>query len=186
MFVLRILGAFLLLVTLSACATAPAHRGVYPVATKGEYLLDSGDTLRITVYGDQTLTNVYRLDDQGEIAFPLVGPIMARGLTTKATAAKIAAALADGYIRKPDVSVEIAEYRPFFIQGAVLTSGKYSYVDGLTVRAAISMAGGFTEVANRDRVLVYRKQGGQIIKGWVDLDFPVYPDDTIVIQERWL
>ncbi len=109
------------------------------------------------------------------IAFPLVGPVQVRGKTTRWPPPRIAAALANGYMRNPDVAVEIETYRPFFIQGAVKNGGQFPYVYGMTVRAAISTAGGFTDTADRSRVIIYRQQGKEMVKGAVDLDFPIYP-----------
>lgn len=175
--------AISLLPLLSACAsTRPA---TYLVETKGPYQLDTGDTVRVSVYGDEDLTDIYRIDDSGAIAFPLVGPVQVRGSTTKAAAGRLAAALANGYMRNPDVAVEVAEYRPFFIQGEVKNAGQFQYVYGMTVRSAISTSGGFSETADRDRAVVYRRQGDQMVKGTVDLDFPLFPGDTVVILERW-
>ncbi len=172
-----------LMLPLAACAsTRPA---TYLVETKGPYQLDTGDSVRVTVYGDDELSDTYGVDDSGAIAFPLVGPVPVRGVTTKVAAGRLAAALANGYMRNPDVAVEIAEARPFFIQGEVTTSGQFAYVYGMTVRAAISTAGGFTDTADRNRAVVYRRQGDQMVKGTVDLDFPIYPGDTVVILERW-
>jgi polysaccharide export outer membrane protein len=174
----------LLLVPLAGCAlnTRPS---TYLVETKGPYALDTGDVVRITVYGEAELTKTYKVEDGGAISVPLVGAIQVRGLTTQLTAAAITAALADGYIREPSVAVEIETYRPFFIQGAVKTGGQFPYVYGMTVRAAISTAGGFSDTADRGRAIVYRRQGKEMVKGGVGLDFPIYPGDTVVISERW-
>jgi polysaccharide biosynthesis/export protein len=174
-----------LLLPLAACAIN-ARPATYLVEPTGPYALDTGDALRVTVYGDADLTATYRVDDAGAVAFPLVGPVQVRGETTKVAAARIASALANGYMRNPDVAVEVETYRPFFIQGEVNDSGQFTYVFGMTVRAAISTAGGFTDTANRNSALIYRKQGGQMVKGKVGLDFPIYPGDTVVILERWL
>lgn len=177
------LFCLVLMLPLAACATT--RPATYLVETKGPYQLDTGDAVRVTVYGDAELTGTYRVDDSGAVAFPLVGPVQVRGATTKVAASSIAAALANGYMRNPDVAVEVAEYRPFFIQGEVGEAGQFPYVFGMTVRAAISTAGGFTDTANRQSAVVYRRQGGQMVKGNVDLDFPIFPGDTIVIPERW-
>lgn len=171
--------------TLAACASTGAP-GTYLVQTKGPYLLDTGDVVRILVYGDADISKTYKVDDGGAIMFPLVGPVEVRGATTQMAAASIAQALADGYMRNPDVAVEIDTYRPFFIQGAVRNAGQFAYVYGMTVRAAISTAGGYSETADRTRAVIYRRQGKQMVKGTVSLDFPIYPSDTIVIGERWL
>lgn len=175
--------ALLMLPLLAACAsTRPA---TYLVDTKGPYQLDTGDAVRVTVYGDEQLTDTYRIDDSGAIAFPLVGPVQVRGLTTAMASANLAGALANGYMRNPNVAVEVAEYRPFFIQGEIQNAGQFPYVFGMTVRAAISTSGGFTDTADRNRAVVYRRQGNEMVKGTVDLDFPIYPGDTVVILERW-
>lgn len=175
--------ALALLQPLAGCSTTGS--ATYLVETKGPYQLDTGDAVKVTVYGDGDLSDTYRIDDSGAIAFPLVGPVQVRGATTKVAAGRLAAALANGYMRNPDVAVEVAEYRPFFIQGEVKNAGQFQYVYGMTVRAAISTSGGFSETADRNRAVVYRRQGEQMVKGTVDLDFPIYPGDTVVILERW-
>jgi polysaccharide export outer membrane protein len=174
----------LMLIPLAGCALN-MRPSTYLVQTKGPYALDTGDVVRVTVYGEAEMTKSYRVDDGGAISLPLVGSVQVRGMTTQMTAASITAALADGYIREPSVAVEIETYRPFFIQGAVKSAGQFSYVYGMTVRAAISTAGGFSDTADRTRALIYRRQGEEMAKGTVDLDFPIYPGDTVVISERW-
>jgi len=179
----KVLLAFAFATVLAACSGG--LHNAYNVATGGPYLLDTGDVVRVTVYGEPDLTNSYRVDDRGYISFPLTGPIAVRGATTQAAASRLTAALADGFLRNPNVSVEVSEYRPFFIQGDVTAPGQYPFVYGMTARAAISRAGGFTDTANRDRVVVYRPMGKQMVKGHVDLDFPINPGDTIVVEDRW-
>jgi len=175
--------ALCLVLTLPGCAST--RPGTYLVETRGPYQLDTGDVVRVSVYGDAELSKTYRVDDNGAIAFPLVGPVKVRGETTARAAARLAAALANGFMRSPDVAVEVEQYRPFFIQGEVGTSGQFPYVYGMTVRAAISTAGGFSDTADRSRAIVYRRQANEMAKGVVDLDFPIYPGDTIVVEERW-
>ncbi len=178
----RLLPVLTLALLLSGCATRPA---TYTVDAQGPYQLDTGDMVRVTVYGDPELSSTYRVDDTGSIAFPLVGPVPVRGTTANGAADRLAAALANGYMRNPDVVVEVAESRPFFIQGAIGNAGQFPYVYGMTVRAAISTAGGFADTADRNRAVVYRRQGSQMVKTMVDLDHPIRPGDTIVVLERW-
>lgn len=173
-----------LALAVSGCAINP-RPATYPVEVKGPYTLDTGDVVRVKVYGDEALSTTYKVEDNGSVAFPLVGAVQVRGSTTQGAAAKLAAALANGYMRNPDVAVEIAEYRPFFIQGAVRNGGQFPYVYGMTVRAAISTAGGFADTADRSKALLYRRAGGEMMKGAVELDFPIFPGDTIVVSERW-
>jgi polysaccharide export outer membrane protein len=175
--------AVLFALVLAGCTTT--RPATYLVGTKGPYQLDTGDVVRVTVYGDAELSKTYKVDDNGAVAFPLVGPVPVRGGTTEDAARRLAQALANGYMRNPDVAVEIDQYRPFFIQGEIKTAGQFPYVYGMTVRAAISTAGGYSETADRDRAVVYRRNGSEMVKNTVDLDFPIYPGDTIVVQERW-
>lgn len=182
---MRIARWFLLLLPLLLAGCAHGRPATYLVEQTGPYMLDSGDVLRVTVYGDTDMTNTYRIDDSGAIAMPLIGSVPARGKTTDMVASGITGALANGFMRSPNVAVEVAEYRPYFIQGAVRNSGQFTYVYGMTVRAAISTAGGHTETANRDTAVIYRRQGAEMAKGSVGLDFPILPGDTIVISERW-
>jgi polysaccharide export outer membrane protein len=81
--------------------------------------------------------------------------------------------------------VEVEQYRPFFIQGEISNAGQFPYVYGMTVRAAISTAGGYTETADRNRVMIYRRKGAEMVQGPVNLDFPIAPGDTVVVPERW-
>jgi len=175
----------LLLLPLAACAVSVAP-ATYPVDVKGPYTLDTGDVVRVSVYGEAELTKSYVVDDGGAISVPLIGSVKVRGKTTQATANAIKAALANGYIRQPSVAVEMETYRPFFIEGAVTNAGQFPYVYGMTVRAAIATAGGYTATASRKDAIVYRRKGGEMGKASVDLDFPIFPGDTIVVPERWL
>jgi polysaccharide export outer membrane protein len=175
----------MLLLPLAACSLS-GKTTTYSLEPREAYTLGGGDVLRVMVYGDDTVTGTYKIDDAGTVSMPLVGLLPMSGKTIAQAAATIAAALADGFVRNPDVAVEIETYRPFFIQGAVKTGGQFTYVSGMTVRAAVSTAGGYSDTANRFRATIYRKVGDQMRKSTVDLDFPIYPGDTIVIAERWL
>jgi polysaccharide export outer membrane protein len=175
--------ALTLLMPLAGCTTT--RPATYFVEPTGPYTLDTGDLVRVTVYGDQELSNSYRVGDNGTISFPLVGQVQVRGQTTTVAASRLAGALANGYLRNPNVAIEVAEYRPFFIQGAVRTSGQFSYVPNMTARAAISTAGGYTDTADRNQVTVYRRQGDEMVRGSVNLDLPLVPGDTVVVSERW-
>lgn len=174
----------LLVVVLSGCAMNRV--AAYKVEAPHEYTLDTGDIVRITVYGDETLTNNYTVTDKGTIAFPLIGQVAVRGQAITAIERVITQRLADGYMISPKVSVEISTYRPFFIEGAVAHAGQFPYVYGMTARAAIATAGGFAEYADRGRVNVYRRVGKAMTKQTIGLDQPIRPGDTVVVLERWL
>jgi len=158
----------------------------YPVEAQGPYTLDTGDVVRVTVYGEPELSREYHVDDTGAISLPLVGSIPVRGETTRKVADAVTAALADGYLRDPSVAVEIDEYRPFFIQGAVRHAGQFPYVYGMTARAAISTAGGLSDTADPTRAIIYRRQGNQMVRSAIALDSPIHPGDTVVVPDQSL
>lgn len=174
----------LLLLVLSGCAMnkVTAYRADMP----SEYALDTGDVVRVTVYGDDTLTNTYAVTDKGTINLPLAGQVMVRGQTVSAAERMITKLLADGYMISPKVSVEVSTYRPFFIDGEVTNGGQYPYVYGMTARAAIATSGGFTEFADRGHVTIYRRVGKAMTKQSAGLDTVILPGDSLVISERWL
>ena len=161
---------------------------VVPVAATfedGPYTLDSGDKLRIVVFGQDTLSNNYTVDAQGAVSLPLVGAVEARGLTTSQLGSTIAARLRSGYVRDPSVAVEIETYRPFFVLGEVTFPGQYPYVPNMTVENAIAIAGGFTPRASKDKVTITRKVQGVPARFALPLRHPLRPGDTIQVSERW-
>lgn len=174
----------LMALVVSACASYKPLDPAFHKALSEPYRLDSGDVLRVTVFGQPELTNTYTVDKAGHIAFPLVGSIGARGVTPKAMEGRISNGLKRGFLRDPDVSVEIATYRPFFILGEVGTSGQYVYVPGMTVQNAIAIAGGFSARAEQADVDITRHINGEIITGRVPISDPILPGDTIAIRER--
>jgi polysaccharide export outer membrane protein len=115
---------------------------------------------------------------------PLIGVIPARGRTTAEVEASIAAALRDGYLRSPDVSVEVDRYRPYYAMGEVGAAGQYPYVPGMTVQQAIATAGGFTARADKLSFQVTRSYGGQVETARLTLSDPIWPGDTIYVRER--
>lgn len=118
------------------------------------------------------------------MAFPLVGSIAARGHTAKEMEGEIAGKLRQGYLRDPDVSVEIDRYRPIFVMGEVGAAGQYSFVPGLTIQKAIAIAGGYSPRANQANVDVTRDINGKVITGRVATSDPLLPGDTIYVRER--
>ena len=161
---------------------------VVPVAATfddGPYTLDSGDKLRIVVFGQDALSNNYTVDAAGQVTLPLVGAVEARGLTTAQLGNAIAGRLKSGFVRDPSVAVEIETYRPFFVLGEVTYPGQYPYVPNMTVENAIAIAGGFTPRATRDKVTITRKVQGAPARYTLPLRDPLRPGDTIEVSERW-
>jgi polysaccharide export outer membrane protein len=156
-----------------------------PALLEGAYTLDSGDRLRIVVFGQEGLTNSYAVDASGHIAMPLIGSVLARGLTTDELSRRIADKLRQGFIREPHVAVEIEAYRPFFILGEVTQPGQYPYVANMTVETAVAIAGGFAPRAFRQTAIVTRFVNGEQMRMTVPITCPIRPGDTVNVQERW-
>ena len=163
----------------AALLPGPAPGGDEP------YTLDSGDRLRIVVFGQEGLTSTYIVDATGKISMPLIGAVNARGCTTTQLARLIADRLRNGYVREPHVAVEVEIYRPFFILGEVIAPGLYPYVPNMTVETAVAIAGGFTPRAYRYDAEISRSQSGVTARQKVPLIAPVRPGDTITVSERW-
>jgi len=155
------------------------------VAAERPYTLDAGDKLRVVVFGQDGISNTYVVDAGGKVNLPLIGAVMARGLTNQQLAGTIGSRLKQGYVREPHVSVEVETYRPFFILGEVTTPGQYPYVANLTAEMAIAIAGGFAPRAQKKTVELTRRASGQQTHTEVPLDYPVRPGDTILVKERW-
>ncbi len=154
-------------------------------APEGAYELDSGDKLRITVFGQETLSRLYTVDASGYIAMPLIGTIRARGLSTVTLSKRITALLNQDVLKDAEVTVEVETYRPFFILGEVRQPGQFAFVPDMTVETAVAIAGGFTERANEGRVRLTRRMGPDQVTMVVSPLVPVLPGDTIYILERF-
>lgn len=181
---LSALAALLAAAVISGCSGYRPAPAAFHEAINQPYRLGAGDRVRVTVFEQESLTNTYSVDQSGYIAFPLVGAIAARGHTAQQVEGQIASRLREGYLRDPDVTVEVDRYRPVFVMGEVGAAGQYSYVPGMTVYKAVAMAGGFTARANQGNVDVNRDVNGQVMTGRVLTSDPLLPGDTIYVRER--
>jgi len=168
----------------SAAMAAPPPVAYAPAA-QPSYTLDSGDRLRVVVFGQEGLTNSFVVDASGQIAMPLIGTVSARGLTTDQLSARISEALRQGFVREPHVAVEVEAYRPFFILGEVAAPGQYPYTPNMTVETAVAIAGGFGPRALHNPVIVSRNGNGQVFRIEAPITTQIRPGDTVRVQERW-
>ncbi|HEV7259331.1 MAG TPA: polysaccharide biosynthesis/export family protein [Bosea sp. (in: a-proteobacteria)] len=183
----RRLASLALAVAMTAGACAPRYApSDYALAQpSGPYRLASGDRLRIIVFGQDNLSNIYAVDASGRISMPLIDAVEAQGRTTQQLEKAIEGRLRAGFLREPKVSVEVDTYRPFFVLGEVTNSGQFAFVPGMTVQTAVAIAGGFTPRGQRSYAEVTRQVEGQLVTASVPITYPVQPGDTIVIKERW-
>ncbi|NJR77700.1 polysaccharide biosynthesis/export family protein [Sphingomonas corticis] len=148
------------------------------------YRLAADDKLKISVFGEEGLSGDYTIGSDGNLAYPLLGSIPAKGLTLAELTQRITAGLASS-IQAPRVSVDVTQYRPFFILGEVNRPGQYPYRTGMTLNSAVATAGGFTYRANQKQVLI--QHFGEAGERRYDLtaDLPVLPGDTVRVRERF-
>jgi len=110
--------------------------------------------------------------------------VPARGRTLQELEGQLAAKLQQGFLRSPDISIEVDRYRSIFVMGEVGQSGQYAYVPGMTVQTAIAVAGGYSSRANQANADVTRKINGESMTGRVLISDPVLAGDTIYVRER--
>jgi len=149
------------------------------------YQLGAGDQIRVTVYGEEDLSGEFEIDGTGTISLPLVGSVVIGGNKVSDAEARIVALLVDGYLVTPRVSIEVLNYRPFYIIGEVKQPGSYPYVSGMTVLNAIALGSGFTYRASEKKVEITRRIDGKESKISVAVTAQVFPGDIIRVAERF-
>lgn len=149
-----------------------------------DYRLGSGDLIKIYVLNEENLSMEARLSDAGTISFPFLGEIHALGRTVGELEAQITQGLKGPYLVDPKVNVSVVEYRRFFIGGEVKAPGGYPFQPGLTVQKAVALAGGFTERASSDIVVIHEDDPTHTPKR-VDLNFIIHPGDILTVEESF-
>lgn len=150
------------------------------------YRLGSGDVITVQVLGEDDLKRErIRLSDAATISYPILGEIRLFGKTVGELETLIRNGLKDRYLLNPQVTVTIVEYRNFFINGQVEKPGGYPYMPGLTVRKAVSLAGGFKERASKEKIFVIREDDRTQTAQRVDQNATVNPGDIITVEESF-
>jgi protein involved in polysaccharide export with SLBB domain len=150
------------------------------------YKLGAGDLITVRVLGEDDLKREkVRLSDAATLSFPVLGEIRVKGMTVGALEEYIRKGLKGRYLLDPQVTVSIDEYRNFFVNGEVEKPGGYPFSPGLTVRKAVSVAGGFKERAAREKVSIIRDDDTTQTPKKVDLNAPVYPGDILTVEQSF-
>ena len=148
------------------------------------YRLGSGDKLKITIFNQDDLNGEYTIDGAGNFSLPLIGTIAAKNLTLAEVEEKLKDALSPDYLLNPKVSIQVLNYRPFYILGEVEKPDSYPYVSGMTYLNAVAIAGGFTYRAKEDYVYVVHSNDPKREEVKTKIDMPVMPGDIIRVDER--
>lgn len=168
------------------------------VSANGDYVLHSGDTIEMVVYREQDLGIRSKIGKDGLVQFPLLGEIKLGGLTVRSATSLIRQRYNADYLVEPQIYLNVSSYNPrrFTIIGQVVRPGTYEFAgsESLGLLEAVGMAGGFTRIADRGRILVKRREGDLVHTVKVNakklsdagLDrFELLPGDVINVGESW-
>jgi len=155
------------------------------------YLIGPSDQLEISVWGEEGLSRSVSVRSDGFISLPLIGDIAASGKTPPQLQKDIEASLTK-YVKDPRCAVIVLEPRSkrFYIEGQINSPGQFLLDSALTFTQAISMAGGFTEWADKSSIIILRTEDGKAVRIEVNFkkiiqgkmaDIPIRPGDTIIV-----
>jgi polysaccharide biosynthesis/export protein len=187
----RLLGAAIAAAALVAGCADPGLMSGPQFATHGGkvssqriYHLGVGDKLKVAVFGEENLSGQFEVNALGQISMPLIGEMPAKGLAIHEFRQNIARKLSEGYLKNPKVNVEMTNYRPIFVQGEVKNAGQFEFKNGLSLRDAIAMAGGYTYRAQQNYLYIGR-EGEPDVAVKTPADLPILPGDNIRVPERF-
>ncbi len=165
----------------------PIESEIYtPRVGQGGTSLAAGDTINLTVYGEEELSGEYLLDNRGSITVPLIGVVQAAGLSKTELQDVIAEALkTEQFLEKPYVTVTATRLQPFYILGEVRTPGRYDYEPTLDVFKAIALAGGYTPRAAKSKIIITRLRDGQKTRFYAVENTDLLPGDSILVKQRF-
>lgn len=179
--------AVILLLGLAGCVT-PAAQRAEEVSTRAQftpatYQLGVGDRVRVDIFREADLSGEAIVESSGNINYPLIGNVPAVGLTVAALEQDLTARLRAGYLREPQVRVSVVRYRSIFVSGAVRNTGDFPFSEGLNVEKALALASGMTPLGSARRIFVLREGAPATARERVGLDAPLYPGDTVYVEE---
>ncbi len=154
-------------------------------AGSADYRLGPGDLLRVVVFGHEDLSGEFEVKGSGHVSLPLIREVQAEGLTLREFEQAVINSLTPDFLVNPRVSVDVLNYRPFYIIGEVKRPGSYPYVNGMTVVNAIALAGGYTYRARENEVLITRTREDANKQEPADHQTVVLPGDVIEVPERF-
>lgn len=157
----------------------PTQTATPPQADEiANYVVGPQDVLTVTVFNEPQLSGRFRVENDGQFSFPFVGRIRAGGTTLREIGETIRGKLADGYLKDPQVTVEVEQFRSqsVFVMGEVRTPGKYTLTGAVTLIEALAQAGSTTSAAGNEVLILHPKEA---TKG-----APTLPEDGDADVER--
>ena len=192
---LLLLSSSILLAGCPAARTASASVGASPAISAEDTSLGSGDVFLVTVFGEKDLSGRFLVSSDGTVEFPLVGTLAVQGKTPPQVGALIKRKLGDGYLKNPHVSIFVEAYnsKKISVFGQVRKPGTFNYVNNMSVIEAVSIAGGFTPLASKNKVTVTRAKAGKSVRITLAVEdigegtatnYLLRPGDIVFIPER--
>lgn len=179
---MRVFGlAFFLL--LSACATTAGND--LPTVDQVEYRIGAGDVIALNVFREETLSGDFQVSEAGVISMPLVGDIQAAGKTIPQFRADLTELLGSEFVRDPNVTVSVTNYRPVYVLGEVQSPGEFEYTENMTVFALVAKAGGFTYRADQSVVMIRHEDEAEERAYRLTSGGAVLPGDTVRFVARY-
>lgn len=177
-YLVHLFSSMALLAVLTNCLSA---QNVYAQSVDDQdYILNTGDTIKIDVYREDDLSMQVLLNQAGQFSYPYLGMISASSKTAEQLAEELEQRLKGDYLIFPEVNISIVQYRNYYIGGEVRSPGGYPYTPGLTVKQAIVIAGGETEWASSSRYRIQRESSPEYSRA--NEDTIIYPGDTVTIE----
>jgi polysaccharide export outer membrane protein len=176
-----------LLATIFLYLAATVSASGQTVSPVPQYQLGSGDRLSIVFFGKHVgdLSGEYEIDGAGLIPMPLVGSVRVQGMTVSEAEATIKSAYQPDYVKNPRISIQVLNYRPFYIMGQVKSPGSYPYVNGITVLEAVVIAGGYTKRAKESQMQIIRGKDVTRTKQEATPETIILPGDVIEVPQRY-
>lgn len=170
-------------------APVPAHR-----MNAQEYLIGPEDVVEVMVWKNADLSRTTSVRPDGKISLPLIGDIQAAGLTAEQLRGSIAESLQSYYKEPPQISVILQQINSYaiYVLGEVRSPGKYVVKTDTTFLQAVTLAGGFTEFASKNRIVIRRREGERLQESSMGIKYAeviagrqrnilLRPGDTIII-----
>jgi polysaccharide export outer membrane protein len=163
-------------VTAPAPAAPPAAEAAAPAAQMPpgtDYVVGPQDVLNVRIYGEDKLSGKIRIDNDGSFPFEYLGRVKAEGMTTAQIETYLVKALGDGYLRSPQVSVEVIEYRSqsVFVTGEVRSPNKYMLPGNSTLMDVLTLAGSVTPNAGTWVQITHVRQGAEVLGPTVSAEY---------------
>lgn len=168
----------------AACSLALADPVQEQTASR-DYRLGTGDKIRIQVFDEPDLSFEVRVTDAGAVTYPFLGEVKLSGRTPVEVETTIYKGLKGGFLVEPKVHVSILEYRQFYVNGEVKQPGGFSFIPGLTVRKAVSLAGGLTDRASEKKIFVIRDDDPTHKRQQVSMEEVLRPGDIVTVEQSF-